>query len=152
MAIAVARISPVARLTSPLFLAPSGYKFGLFEGLLYDPPRPPSRSPTTTTPPRAFIQPTPNPFPLPYSSEKPFSDPTSPKPAASQKKKTPPPIPPTRLFQTFPVVPPPPLSSVQLWTVVFWLETVRGRSRTIVSSGKQFKTDFKINSAAYEAT
>jgi hypothetical protein len=38
MAIAVARISPVARLTSPLFLAPSGYKFGLFEGLLYDPP------------------------------------------------------------------------------------------------------------------
>ena len=49
MAIAVARISPVARLTSPLFLAPSGYKFGLFEGLLYDPPRPPSHSPTTTT-------------------------------------------------------------------------------------------------------
>ena len=39
---------------------------------------------------------------------------------------------------------------VQLWTVVFWLETVRWRSRTIVSSGKQFKTDFKINSAAYE--
>lgn len=39
---------------------------------------------------------------------------------------------------------------MQLWTVVFWLETVRGRSRTIVSSGKQFKTDFKINSAAYE--
>ena len=39
---------------------------------------------------------------------------------------------------------------VQLWTVVFWLETVRWRSRTIVSSGKQFDTDFKINSAAYE--